>query len=648
MIMKSVKIVARAEVKDLLRSKQVLIIMIILPLLIYSLLTTGIMLCSQRNISEIGEIRVGVQSEDSFKIDSILENIKSEYEFISIVPNNYMQDLQEGKIAAYIHLYENQGTEIYKVYADRECVEVQIVIDSLEEVINTYKKDASINVDYQFNQVDTQVEYNPFLKIETPLLLIVMIFITIGGVISSIYMARKVKIDDKNRKQVEALLSMPIESKELVAGKYLTVVYMMSIKLIMSIITSVLIILIASVINKELVSNSLSILINRNNTSIENVTMVIMMVISNFIYIAALGAINMHMFATPKSRSNPRKVVMFIGASLLVLMICILQIGMQNIRTTFDEYITIAIVFMLVIFCIGGIYKYLTIVHMSKERVLFAVPSKESNRNIHNRKLPSAMQAMLIFYISFLVANILYFIPSTYQVFCIIIPILAVLYLKYDIKETFSLHMPKIQHVFGGVCVWIGMYVANTIITNIMLCIFPTDTQLQANVIQMMHSTDNILLILISVAVMPGIGEEMLFRGFMLSGLRSGDNGQKVDKKRGLRAVLVTSIIFGIIHTELRVIPSIIVMGLGFGYIVYKSNSIYIAMLLHTFNNAYATLLEIKPEWTGTKIITQILDAFLQPQISSVLLLIGVIVLGVVLMNIPSNRNTIESKDIKL
>ncbi|HWP48276.1 MAG TPA: type II CAAX endopeptidase family protein [Candidatus Limnocylindrales bacterium] len=80
------------------------------------------------------------------------------------------------------------------------------------------------------------------------------------------------------------------------------------------------------------------------------------------------------------------------------------------------------------------------------------------------------------------------------------------------------------------------------------------------------------------LAVLPGICEEMLFRGFILSGFLKGFHRET--------AVILTGILFGIIHLDIyRFIPTSL-LGILFGYLVLKTGSILTAMLAHTTNNS--------------------------------------------------------------
>lgn len=85
------------------------------------------------------------------------------------------------------------------------------------------------------------------------------------------------------------------------------------------------------------------------------------------------------------------------------------------------------------------------------------------------------------------------------------------------------------------------------------------------------------------VALSPAVCEEMLFRGPILRGLRS-----RLDPAA---AVVLTGVLFGLFHLDLyRLIPTTI-LGIALGHITYRSRSIAPAMLAHFCNNATLIIL---------------------------------------------------------
>ena len=104
------------------------------------------------------------------------------------------------------------------------------------------------------------------------------------------------------------------------------------------------------------------------------------------------------------------------------------------------------------------------------------------------------------------------------------------------------------------------------------------------NPIQMMENTvESYLLNAVVLAVLPCIFEELVFRGFILGSLRRYGDGF---------AILISSLLFGLLHQNLVQIPFAIILGLGFGFIVVKTGNLWAAIILHFLNNFLSVTME--------------------------------------------------------
>ena len=105
------------------------------------------------------------------------------------------------------------------------------------------------------------------------------------------------------------------------------------------------------------------------------------------------------------------------------------------------------------------------------------------------------------------------------EVMIFLIPMLYAIYIKADIKNTFSLRLPKLRYILGGFIVWFGGYFIINITTRILISLFPEG----ADVLEAVNSSvmmDSFFASLIVVALIPAICEEILFRGFLLGAFK--------------------------------------------------------------------------------------------------------------------------------
>ena len=90
-------------------------------------------------------------------------------------------------------------------------------------------------------------------------------------------------------------------------------------------------------------------------------------------------------------------------------------------------------------------------------------------------------------------------------------------------------------------------------------------------------------ILVLGVALTPAICEEVLFRGAVLSGLRTALSPWVT--------VLLVAVMFGLMHITVSSIIPTAMLGVAMTYIVMRSGSIYLAMLFHLLNNSAAIVL---------------------------------------------------------
>lgn len=91
------------------------------------------------------------------------------------------------------------------------------------------------------------------------------------------------------------------------------------------------------------------------------------------------------------------------------------------------------------------------------------------------------------------------------------------------------------------------------------------------------------LIYTLSIAVVPALVEEFAVRGVILQPLR----------KYGDRfAILASALIFAVMHGNLIQAPFALIAGIGIGYAVCITNSIWTGILIHFCNNLYSVIIE--------------------------------------------------------
>lgn len=91
------------------------------------------------------------------------------------------------------------------------------------------------------------------------------------------------------------------------------------------------------------------------------------------------------------------------------------------------------------------------------------------------------------------------------------------------------------------------------------------------------------LIYFIIIAVVPPLFEEFVFRGVVLGRLRRFGDGF---------AILASALLFGLFHGNFIQIPFAFLVGLVLGFVVVRTNNLWVAIAIHFINNAFAVSME--------------------------------------------------------
>ncbi len=94
------------------------------------------------------------------------------------------------------------------------------------------------------------------------------------------------------------------------------------------------------------------------------------------------------------------------------------------------------------------------------------------------------------------------------------------------------------------------------------------------------HTPWEFVFVVVTVALVPALSEELLFRGLVQRSLEEATGG--------LKAAIIAGVIFGAYHLNPFGIVPLAALGIYFGFIVYRSGSIIVAIAAHFFNNFVA------------------------------------------------------------
>ena len=138
-----------------------------------------------------------------------------------------------------------------------------------------------------------------------------------------------------------------------------------------------------------------------------------------------------------------------------------------------------------------------------------------------------------------------------------------------------------------------------------------------------MNTIWDLLYTILVIAVVPAIGEELLFRGYLQQKIGTWLRNPHI-------AILITAFLFSAIHLHLQGMIPRFVLGVLLGYLFYWSNSLWLPILAHFVNNAQAVLLSYPLFKVDSGVYSLMSDNKIDPMmglfsITSVLLLLYIL-----------------------
>jgi sodium transport system permease protein len=179
------------------------------------------------------------------------------------------------------------------------------------------------------------------------------------------------------------------------------------------------------------------------------------------------------------------------------------------------------------------------------------------------------------------------------QVLLLALP--AVLFAAYGPFRTVSalaLRRPSARQILAALLVVLGGMPVGWLLGWLQSLVLPIPEEFLAALEDLIRADTpaEVVWLLVLVALTPAICEELVFRGLLLQGLSS--------QLTASRAVALSAVIFGAFHlsveTAIRFLPSAW-LGVLLGYVVWRTRSTFTGMLMHFVNNGLIVLIFAVP-----------------------------------------------------
>ncbi len=163
--------------------------------------------------------------------------------------------------------------------------------------------------------------------------------------------------------------------------------------------------------------------------------------------------------------------------------------------------------------------------------------------------------------------------------------LLMAIFLTRSVRRALRIHRPQWTHVAAAILIGIALHPSYMILGQGISQVYEIGEETAAvmQVFQKLLLSQPLWSILLLLALLPAVCEELVFRGFIFGGLlRQGG---------ALRAIVVSALFFGFIHPVLQQSIAACVMGLILGFIAWRTGGVVCTIIVHAVNNMLSLIL---------------------------------------------------------
>ncbi len=620
-----VKTLYKKEILDVLRDKKTVIMMLIVPLILYPLmLIVGMQLMTSisTSMAEHNYIIAFDFEDEGGVLKSMFEGAQEEGYSLTVVEISDLDNaLINEEIDVFIRKEIVEGKETFIVTYLSAVTNSSYATDLVIDVLKDYSLQLTVDIIEEANLDVNQVLYPIDIAIEdrssneesagSLMGTIVPFMLVVSLLMGTMYPAIDTTAGERERGTLETVLTLPVTNQEIFFSKFLAVA---TIGIVSAILNLVSMGGIGVYMFKLMQGMGMDGGVNMSQF-VPAIIIGVMCVLAFAIFISAISMC-VCVFAKSYKEANNyitplTLVVMFasmismipnvsLSSNIALMPVANVCLLIRDLLAFKFEFGAISIVLisnilygMLSVMFLGKIY--------NSEAILFSDGSTsvqifERRSNMKKGGVPAfgdmwlvlAVTLLMMIYVGGLVQvdNMKLGVIAT-QLIVLLIPLLASIYTKKDLKKTFKLKLPKVKFVFGGVLIIIGAMLVGMILTGIAGTIFKNSaTEMTESMNYIMG--DNFLLALLLVALLPAICEEMMFRGFVFSTFSN--------KLSFGKAAIISGVIFGAYHMNLTQFFATSLLGIAICYVAYKSESLLPGIIMHFTNNMIATATIFYPD----------------------------------------------------
>lgn len=169
--------------------------------------------------------------------------------------------------------------------------------------------------------------------------------------------------------------------------------------------------------------------------------------------------------------------------------------------------------------------------------------------------------------------------------------LLMAIFLTRSLRRALRIHRAQMSHVFAAILLGFCMHPSYMLLGEGIQTVYQIgdETKLVLQHFQNLVMSQPLISILMLMAVMPAICEELAFRGFIFGGL--------LRKQGVMRAIIISALFFGFTHTVLQQSIAASLMGVILGIIAWRTGGVICTIIVHAINNSLSLTLA----WCGAR-----------------------------------------------
>ena len=617
---RTLKILYKKEILDVIRDKKTLAMMVLLPIILYPvILILAIQFVAFFNTArEEKTYVVSYAAADAEAINELKEFIAGEednldYSFSFKESDDPLGRLNDEETDLYIECKVDKDQTVYLLHYLGAVDDSSNAVSLMEEEIGAFAASTSeararelgLNVTRILHPVEASLEdhssaertLGSLLGSIVPLMMLATITMT------AIYTAIDTTAGEKERGTIETLLSLPVSGSEIITGKFLAVSTLAFISVVLNLLSMGFV---SVYLYKTFELTGGGAVTDINFASLIPAFIISMFCVFAFAMFVSAVAMCVCSFAGSFKEANNyitplSLIVIFTGYIAFIpgitLTLPLAFVPVANICLLIKELLSFNMEAALlpVVLVSNILYAFVAISVLGKlyrsDAVLFEAGSGdfhlfERRSNIEKGTMPGVKEALFILLVIFLVINYAGGLIALrdmqtglvfQQLIIFAIPVLCAVYMKSDLKKVFSVKRPPLMELVRGVLLLaVTLAVSYTILYFMMERFgdqYTEVTDMFGSILEGVSFPQAVVLL----AVIPAICEEVLFRGFILTALKG--------KTKPVYAIIITGVLFGLMHmTPIRILPTTL-LGISCAYMVYRSESIFVSMTMHFINN---------------------------------------------------------------